>query len=65
VSSLRIENAVVKPEAHDRKWIRAYGADSIPLHVLIDRQGIVRNWHPGRMTEDELDAAIRITLAAK
>jgi thiol-disulfide isomerase/thioredoxin len=38
---------------------KAYGADAIPLHVLIDRQGIVRHYHPGRMTEEELEAAIR------
>jgi len=38
---------------------KAYGADAIPLHVLIDRKGIVRHYHTGRMTEEELDAAIR------
>ena len=38
---------------------KAYGADAIPLHVLIDRQGIVRLYHRGLMTEDELEAAVR------
>ena len=38
---------------------KEYGADAIPLHVLIDRQGIVRLHHPGLMTEEELEAAIR------
>jgi peroxiredoxin len=38
---------------------REYGATSIPLHVLIDRQGVVRFYHAGRMTEEELEAAIR------
>jgi thiol-disulfide isomerase/thioredoxin len=38
---------------------KAYGADAIPLHVLIDRQGIVRLYNAGRMTEEELEAAIR------
>jgi thiol-disulfide isomerase/thioredoxin len=38
---------------------KAYGADAIPLHVLIDRQGIVRLYHAGRMTEEDLEAAIR------
>src|SRR5262245_48653250 len=38
---------------------KAYGANVIPLHVLIDRQGIVRFSHPGRMTEEELERAIR------
>ena len=41
---------------------KAYRADSVPLHVLIDRQGIVRTYHPGLMTEEELDAAVRALL---
>jgi cytochrome c biogenesis protein CcmG, thiol:disulfide interchange protein DsbE len=41
---------------------KAYGADVIPLHVLIDRQGIVRRYQTGRMTEEELEAAIRALL---
>ena len=36
-----------------------YGVASIPMYVLIDRQGIIRFYHAGRMTEDELEAAIR------
>jgi thiol-disulfide isomerase/thioredoxin len=38
---------------------KAYGADAIPLHVLIDRQGVVRFYKAGRMTQDDLEAAIR------
>jgi peroxiredoxin len=45
--------------------LKAYDAEAVPLHVLIDRQGIVRYYHPGRMTEEELDAAIQRLLAAK
>ncbi len=30
-----------------------------PLHVFIDRKGIVRFYHPGEMSADEIDAAIR------
>lgn len=30
-----------------------------PLHVFIDRQGVVRLYHPGEMTADEIEAAIR------
>jgi len=41
---------------------RAYGADLIPLHVLIDRQGIVRFYHAGRMTEQELEEVVRLLL---
>jgi len=37
---------------------RAYGIASVPMLVLIDRIGVIRLYHPGRLTEDELDAAI-------
>jgi len=37
---------------------RAYGVGAVPMHVLIDRTGVVRLYEPGRMTETELDAAI-------
>ena len=43
--------------------LKAYGAEAVPLHVLIDRQGIVRYYHPGRMTEEELEGLIRELLA--
>jgi thiol-disulfide isomerase/thioredoxin len=36
----------------------AYGVAAVPTHVLIDRNGIVRLFQPGRMTQGELDAAI-------
>ncbi len=38
---------------------KEYGATLIPLHVLIDRQGVVRFYHSGRMTEPELEDVIR------
>jgi len=38
---------------------KEYGVTTIPMYVLLDRQGIVRLYHAGRMTEAELDAAIR------
>jgi len=37
---------------------KAFGVAAVPMHVLIDRQGIVRLYRPGVMTEAELDAAI-------
>jgi thiol-disulfide isomerase/thioredoxin len=37
---------------------RNYGASTTPTLVLIDRQGIVRLYHPGAMTLDELRAAL-------
>jgi len=36
-----------------------YGVDGVPKIVLIDRRGIVRVDHSGRMTEEDLEAAIR------
>jgi thiol-disulfide isomerase/thioredoxin len=35
-----------------------YGVSTTPTLVLVDRTGIVRLYHPGQMTEAELDAAI-------
>jgi thiol-disulfide isomerase/thioredoxin len=37
---------------------RNYGASTTPTLVLIDRNGIVRLYHPGAMTLDELRAAL-------
>jgi len=37
---------------------RNYGASTTPTLVLIDRSGIVRLYHPGAMTIDELRAAL-------
>jgi thiol-disulfide isomerase/thioredoxin len=41
---------------------KRYGVSTTPTLVLLDRQGIVRVYHPGRMTEEELQAAIRTLL---
>jgi thiol-disulfide isomerase/thioredoxin len=37
---------------------KKYGASTTPTLVLIDRQGIVRLYHPGAMTVEELRAAL-------
>jgi thiol-disulfide isomerase/thioredoxin len=37
---------------------KKYGASTTPTVVLIDRQGIVRLYHPGTMTLEELRAAL-------
>ena len=37
---------------------RNYGASTTPTLVLVDRRGIVRLYHPGAMTLDELRAAL-------
>jgi thiol-disulfide isomerase/thioredoxin len=41
-----------------------YGVSTTPTIVLVDRQGAVRLYHPGQMTEAELDARIRPLLSA-
>jgi thiol-disulfide isomerase/thioredoxin len=43
---------------HDR-----YGVSTTPTIVIVDRQGAVRLYHPGQMTEAELDAQLRPLLA--
>jgi thiol-disulfide isomerase/thioredoxin len=37
---------------------KAYGISSVPTLVLIDRRGVIRLYHPGTITNDELEAAI-------
>jgi thiol-disulfide isomerase/thioredoxin len=44
---------------HDR-----YGVSTTPTIVIVDRQGAVRLYHPGQMTEAELETALRPLLAA-
>jgi len=39
-----------------------YGAEATPTLVLLDRQGIVRWYHPGAATEQELGARIEAVL---
>jgi thiol-disulfide isomerase/thioredoxin len=36
-----------------------YGVSSTPTLVILDRRGIVRLYHPGQMTEEELEARLR------
>jgi thiol-disulfide isomerase/thioredoxin len=38
---------------------KAWGASTTPTLVLIDRRGIVRMYHPGKMAEEELEARVR------
>jgi hypothetical protein len=37
---------------------RAYGSSSSPTLVFVDRAGIVRLYHPGRMSFGELEAVV-------
>jgi cytochrome c biogenesis protein CcmG/thiol:disulfide interchange protein DsbE len=41
-----------------------YGVSSTPTVVLVDREGTVRLYHPGRMTKEELEEHLRPLLAA-
>ncbi len=38
---------------------KQYGVSSTPTLALVDRRGVVRLYHPGRMSEKELEAAVR------
>ena len=51
---LRDEGVPVSAVNHQR-----YGVSTTPTLVLVDREGIVRLYRPGNLSEDDLDAAIR------
>ena len=51
-------NLVNVPVPISDENFKNYGASTTPTLVLIDRQGIVRVYHPGVMTLDELRAAL-------
>lgn len=38
---------------------KLYGVSSTPTVVVVDRQGIVKLYHPGRMTKEELEQQLR------
>ena len=40
-----------------------YGVSSTPTVVILDRQGMVRVYHPGRLTEEELETQLQPLLA--
>ena len=42
--------------------LKLYGASTTPTIVLVDRHGIVRLYHPGRMPIEELRAAVHAAL---
>ncbi|HMB81558.1 MAG TPA: TlpA disulfide reductase family protein [Vicinamibacterales bacterium] len=41
-----------------------YGVSSTPTVVILDRAGIVRLYHPGQLTEAELEAQLRPLLSS-
>ncbi len=49
---------ITTPAPVSEENFRKYGASTTPTIVLIDRSGIVRLYHPGTMTYEELRSAI-------
>jgi thiol-disulfide isomerase/thioredoxin len=50
----RYSEIITTPAPVNEENFRRYGASTTPTLVLIDRNGIVRLYHPGRMTYEEL-----------
>ena len=42
-----------------------YGASTVPTVVLIDRAGVVRLYHPGQMTREEIEPHIKAIVEGK
>jgi thiol-disulfide isomerase/thioredoxin len=47
------------PVPLDKANHEQYGVSTTPTLALVDREGIVRLYHPGQMSESELESAIR------
>lgn len=41
-----------------QSYFNDFGVSTTPTMVIADRQGIVRLYHPGSMTFEELEAAV-------
>ena len=46
----------------DQKTIDGYGVIALPVHVFIDRKGIIKTYRLGEMSYDEIDTAIKSIL---
>lgn len=44
---------------------KIYGASTTPTLVLLDRKGIVRMYHPGKMSEQELEPRLRAVIESR
>lgn len=51
------------PVAIDNETFMQYGSSTTPTLVLVDPNGVVRLYHPGKMTHEELAARLRTLLA--
>jgi thiol-disulfide isomerase/thioredoxin len=54
----RYADIITDPAPVSEANFRRYGASTTPTLVLVDRRGIVRLYHPGRMTYEELRPAV-------
>ncbi len=54
---------ITSPAPVSEENFRRYGASTVPTLVLVDRAGIVRLYHPGNMTYEELRQAVENTLS--
>ena len=54
---------IAAPAPVSEENFRSYGASTTPTLVLIDRAGIVRLYHPGAMTYEELRARVASVVA--
>lgn len=54
----RYADIITSPAAVSEENFRRYGASTTPTLVLVDRSGIVRLYHPGAMTYEELRRAV-------
>jgi thiol-disulfide isomerase/thioredoxin len=60
----RYAGLIANPAPVSEENFRRYGASTTPTLVLIDRAGIVRLYHPGAMTYEELRAKVASVMAA-
>jgi thiol-disulfide isomerase/thioredoxin len=51
------EPFVKMPVTVDAPTFQRYGSSTTPTLVFVDKRGVVRQYHPGRMTREELEAA--------
>ena len=45
--------------------LKSYGASTTPTVVLVDRAGIVRLYHPGQMTLEQIEPHIKAIVDSK
>jgi thiol-disulfide isomerase/thioredoxin len=60
----RYAGLITSPAPVSEENFRRYGASTTPTLVLIDRAGIVRLYHPGAMTYEELRTRVASLMAA-